>query len=212
MQRREASAALSRVPEAHSGENSKPGKRTRATKYICMRQASNIMEAVAFAKSIGLPLVAHLTIHWSLTDIGDDPDGKLFAKFREGLNKWLDRQGVVFAAAWARERQSRGQSDVEHCHLLFHLPVKYCSGKRLAQVKEAILRLISLHGGGLTHDRVINLTIWPDPDGKYLIKGGGSKIWKHFRLRKEHRRLQGIIHGKRCGVTENIGTAARRRW
>jgi len=36
--------------------------------------------------------------------------------------------------------------------------------------------------------------------------------WKRFRLRKEHRRLQGIIQGKRCGVTENIGAAARTRW
>ena len=75
MQRREASAELSCVPKTDSGEAVKPEKRTRANKYIGMRQACNIMEAVAFAKSIGLPLVAHLTVHWSLTDIGDDPDG-----------------------------------------------------------------------------------------------------------------------------------------
>ncbi len=31
-----------------------------------------------FAKSIDLPLVAHLTIHWAYTNIGDDPDGKSF--------------------------------------------------------------------------------------------------------------------------------------
>ena len=48
-----------------------------------------------------------------------------------------------------------------------------------------------------------------NPDGKYLIKGGGRKVWKRFRLRKEHRRSQGIIHGKRCGTTQNIGRAAR---
>lgn len=34
------------------------------------------MEAVAFASRINLPLVAHLTIHWSLADVGDDPNGK----------------------------------------------------------------------------------------------------------------------------------------
>ena len=49
-----------------------------------MRQATNMIAAVNFAKLIGLPLVAHLTIHWSLTDVGDDPDGKLFAKFPAG--------------------------------------------------------------------------------------------------------------------------------
>ena len=165
-----------------------------------------------FAKSIGLPLVAHLTIHWSLTDIGDDHDGKLFAKVREGLDKWLGRRDVVFAGAWVRERQCRGQSDVEHCHLLFHLPVERRTGKKVAQVKDAILRLVELHGRGMTDERAIHLTIWPDPDGKYLIKGGGTKVWKRFRLRKEHRRLQGLIHGKRCGVTENIGPAIRKGW
>ena len=58
------------VPEAHGGGATKPGKQPRATKLISMRQASNIMEAVSFAKSIELPLVAHLTVHWSLTDVG----------------------------------------------------------------------------------------------------------------------------------------------
>ena len=75
----------------------KPKGQPRASKRITMRQATNIMEAVRFAKMIGLPLVAHLTIHWSLTDVGDDPDGKLFAKVREGLDKWLHRRGIVFA-------------------------------------------------------------------------------------------------------------------
>jgi len=67
-----------------------------ASKYIDARQATNVMEAVKFAKLINLPLVAHLTIHWSLTDVGDDPNGKLFAKLREGLDKWLNRHGIEF--------------------------------------------------------------------------------------------------------------------
>ena len=107
-----------------------------------MRQATNIVEAVKFAQLIGLPLVAHLTIHWSLTDVGDDPDGKLFAKVREGLDKWLYRRGIEFAGAWTRERQAGGQSDVVHCHLLFHLPVKYRTGKKLLKVEDAISRLV----------------------------------------------------------------------
>ena len=95
------------------------------TKYITVPQATNIIEAVEFAKLIDLPLVAHLTIHWAYTNAGDDPDGKRFAKVREGLAKWLRRHGIVFAAAWCIERMSRGQAEVVHCHLLFHLPVEY---------------------------------------------------------------------------------------
>jgi hypothetical protein len=177
-----------------------------------MGKATNFIEAVRFAKLISLPLVAHLTIHWSLTDVGDDPDGKLFAKFREGLDKWLHRRGIVFAGAWAREREARGQSDVEHCHLLFHLPVQYRMGKKLRQVEAAILRLVKRQGRAVTDERVIKLVIHDNPDGKYLIKGGGPKIWKRFGLRSKHRRAQGLICGKRCGVTENIGLAARKRW
>jgi hypothetical protein len=66
-------------------------------------------------------------------------------------------------------------------------------------------------GDGYWAHEVIKLVIHDNPDGKYLIKGVGPEVWKSFCLRKEHRRSQGIIQGKRCGTTENIGPAARRR-
>jgi hypothetical protein len=212
-----SAAALSRLP-APCREVAASLKR-RASKRMSLRQASNMMEAVAFAKLIDLPLVAHLTIHWAFTDVGDDPDGKLFAKFREGLDKWARRHGFPLTGIWARERMSRGQAEVVHCHLLFHLPVQYRSGKGLREVEDAIYRLIKRHGrpagdkrgDGYWADEVIKVVIHNNPDGKYLIKGGGPEVWKLFGIRKEHRRSQGLIHGKRCGTTENIGAAARRR-
>ena len=176
--------------------------------YVTVPQAINMMEAVPFAESIGLPLVAHLTIYWAVTEAGDDPDGKLFAKVREGLDKWLKRRGIEFAGAWARECSG---GDAEHCHLLFHLPRDCRQGPTLIDVEEVICRLVDRHSGGVWGDGAIKLVIWPNPDGKYLIKGGGLEVWKRFRLRTEHRRLQGTIQGKRCGTTENIGSRARRR-
>jgi hypothetical protein len=152
------------------GQGKRSRGQLRASKCITMCQATNIMEAVKFAKLVGLPLVAHLSIHWSLTDAGDDPNGTLLAKLREGLDKWLHRHGIVFAAVWGRERQAGGQSDVVHCHLLFHLPEEYRTGKRLLQVEDAISRLVTRHGRDITHERAVDLTIWRDPDGKYLIK------------------------------------------
>lgn len=143
--------------------------------------------------------MAHLTIHWAYTDVGDDPNGKLLAKFREGLDKWAGRRGFPLTCIWARERMSGGQSEVAHCHLLFYLPMEYRTGKKLREVEAAIYRLIDKHGDGYWADEVSNLVIHNNPDGKYLIKGGGPKVWKRFRLRKEHRRSQGSIHCKRCG-------------
>ena len=195
----------------------KPNKLARGNTRITMRQAVNMMDAVSFARSAGLPLVAHLTIHWAFTGVGDDPDGKLFAKVREGLDKWARRHGFPLACIWARERMSGGQAEVVHCHLLFHLPVEYRTGKGLLQVEAAIYRLINKHGRrdgdkagyGYWADDVIKLVLHDNPDGKYLIKGGGPTVWNHFHVRREHRRLQGIIHGKRGGTTENIGPTAR---
>jgi hypothetical protein len=90
-----------------------------------------------------------------------------------------------------------------------HLPVEYRTGKKLLEVEDAMSRLVERYGRGIPHEKAIDLRVHDNPDGKYLIKGGGRKIWKRFRLRKEHRRLQGIIYGKRCGTTQNIGPAAR---
>ena len=98
--------AIPRMPVADGSPATEPSvRRGGASKCISMRQCSNIIEAVRFAEAMGIPLVAHLTIHWSLTDIGDDPNGTLFAKVREGLHKCLNRRGIVFAGVWARERQ-----------------------------------------------------------------------------------------------------------
>jgi hypothetical protein len=212
-----AAAAPSHLPAPCRREATK--RQPRPSKRITLRQASNMMDAVAFAKLIDLPLVAHLTVHWAFTDIGDDPDGKLFAKFREGLDKWARRHGFPLTGIWARERLSRGQAEVVHCHLLFHLPVQFRSGKGLREAESAIYRLINRHGRrdgdkhghGYWADEVIKLVIHDNPDGKYLIKGGGPEVWKRFGIRKEHRRSQGLIFGKRCGTTENTGAAARRR-
>ena len=46
------------------------------------------------------------------------------------------------------------------------------------------------------------------PSGPIPMASGGPKIWMKFCLRKEHRRLQGIIYGKRCGIPK---TLAQRR-
>jgi hypothetical protein len=173
-------------------------------------QANNLVAAVAFANEIGLPLVAHATIHWSGTNAWDDPDGTLFAKVREDLDKYLHRRGICggLTGIWCRE--CRPLTDVVHCHLLFHLPEEFRRGAKLLQVEAALNRLVARHGEGLWGEFAVNLTIHPHADGLYLLKGGNRDVWREFKIRKEWRESQGIIRGKRCGTTENIERAARR--
>jgi hypothetical protein len=83
---------------------------------------------------------------------------------------------------------------------------QFRKGARLFQVEAAIDRLIKKHGRrdgdknsyGSWADEVIKLHIYDNPGGKYLIKGGGPDVWKRFGIRKEHRRSQGLIFGKRA--------------
>ena len=89
--------------------------RPLGSKYISATQATNHVEAVKFAKSIGVPLVAHLTIHWSGTGAWDDPDGTRFAKVREGLAKVLNRRSIPVAWVWCRECKNTPTSWIAIC-------------------------------------------------------------------------------------------------
>jgi hypothetical protein len=192
-------------PNAAHGKTQRRRYRPHGSKRLSLDQATNLIEAVDYARAIGLPLVAHATIHWSGTVLFDDPDGKLFAKVREGLHKWLLRRGIVggLTCVWCRE--CKAHTDIVHCHLLFHLPIEYRTGARFLQTEAALFRLVGHHGGGILGEFAVKIVVHADPDGLYLIKGGD-------RPRKEWRKSQGIVHGKRCGTTENIGPAERVRW
>jgi hypothetical protein len=132
---------------------------------------------------------------------------KLFAKVREGLHKWLLRRGIVggLTCVWCRE--CKAHTDIVHCHLLFHLPVEYRTGSKLLHTEATLFRLVGHHGGGILGEFAVKLVIHPDPDGLYLIKGGDRRVWDLFNIKKEWRKSQGAIRGKRCGTTENIGFA-----
>jgi len=197
-------------PAQPSRQRKRRGRyRTHGSKYISVAQATNIIAAVKFAKSIGLPLVAHLTIHWSGTVAFDDSHGTRFAKVREGLNKVLLRRGIPAAWVWCRE--CKAHTDIVHCHLLFHLPIAYRTGAKLAEVQACLARLVARHGDGILGEFAVKLVIWRDPDGLYLLKGGGPEVWRRFRIRKKFREAQGTIHCKRCGCSQRLGPAARSR-
>jgi hypothetical protein len=213
------------------------GRRYRigGTSLISLAQIINLKSAVDFAGAVGTPLTAHCIIHWVGTDAADDPTGELFAKLREMLALWLSRRGVTFAAVWAREKLSGGQAEVVHGHLLFHLPDAWLKGAKLLsvnggvqggaellQLEAALSRIVKGCAGRLEH-YAVKLKIPTDGgnpgpyngrsyDGLYLLKGGGKQAWKLFpRIKREWRKPQGVIFGKRCGCSQSLGPAARRR-
>ncbi len=150
--------------EALSSVVAELGNKPKASRYITLPQAQNMLAAKSYAALMGRSLVAHATIHWAGTQVWDDHYGQLFAKVREGLNKWLLRHCVPggLTGIWCRE--CRAQTDVVHCHLLFHLPLEFRSGANLLQTEAALNRLVDRHGGGLWGEFAVKLTIHRAPD------------------------------------------------
>jgi hypothetical protein len=143
----------------------------------------------------------------------NDPDGRRFAKVREGLDKWLQRADIPggLTAIWVRERRSGGVAEAEHNHMLFHLPHPYKTGRKHRQIVHALERLIDRHGEANYLDCTLKLTFPSNPNGIYLLKGGGRDIWRKYAVPSIWREPQGFIVGKRCGVTENLGPKARKQ-
>jgi hypothetical protein len=172
-----------------------------------------MMEGLSFARERGTPLNTHLIVHWGGTVAGDDPDGRLFARFRYLLDLRFRRKfGIPLTGIWVRERHrnkhTRQQSEVVHSHLLLHLPSRW-----RAALRQDVEQLIILLAIAILDDRTIELTFPANPDGKYLLKGGTPAVWEAFALPGKWRSKlgEGLIEGKRCGLTENIGPAARER-
>jgi hypothetical protein len=96
------------------------------------------------------------------------------------------------------------------------------AGVELPQLEAVLSRIVKGCAGRLEH-YAVKLKIPTDGgnpglyngrsyDGLYLLKGGGKPAWKLFpRIKREWRKPQGVIFGKRCGCTQNLGPTGRLR-
>ena len=205
------SAELSSNPHASPRAGSTPrtpGRRT--TDYLNDRQVDALPAAARLAHELGYPLNAHLTVHWAMTVMGDDPDGRQFARFRERFSKALKRLGIPFFGVWARE-QHVSVTKAEHCHLVFHLP-HACQGEIKWLEIENLARLILKRLSGCIDARMVKLTLPNNGDVRYLLKGSRPDVQAALQLKRDWRVYQGRIVGKRAGFTQNLGPAAHARY
>jgi hypothetical protein len=208
--------------------------RPEGSRYISVSQASNLLAAVRCAELTDLPLNAHVIIHFVGTNIGDDAYGVRFAAIRKDMARWLRRRGIPITAVWCREKKP--QSDVVHAHMAMHVPEAWLTCAKLVHESGSVKgspELLQLEASlnrsvkgvcGWTDDYVVRVKIPTDGgklgpyngrsyDGLYLLKGGNRDVRKLVRAVFPHSKFrlesQGVIFGKRCGTTQNIGYAAR---
>jgi len=189
----------------------------RKSVEITALQTDNLWAAANHAWKIGTPLNAFLTIHW------DNQGGPGTVQDRNSrllicARRWLDRRGQPLASIWVIER---GTVSGLHAHNLIHVPRHL-----LASFTDMLPRWTRIPA--LPKDQ------WPDMPRKQHVQGYGQDgVWQLMRvydhgvgLRRyllkgaadqRHRygiryEDQGIVIGKRCGYSNNLGRTARSRY
>lgn len=210
------------TPPSQTGGGCQPGwggarnQRGRTSDELTLPQAKNIIEAARHATAIGLAFSHFITIHWALAGIPDSQAAAATGAYLTRLRDNVRKRGGRAAWAWVREN---GDGKGSHLHVLAHVPsgvplgrmhrrwLKQITGK--PYVRGTILTeriggtLASAQAG--TDSYLVNL----GEVVAYLVKGVSPATGAALRLDKLE--PGGRIIGKRCGTSENVGAAARRR-
>jgi hypothetical protein len=179
-----------------------PTSRQRTTEFISKRQTANLIAALQFADEIGLPLNVSVDIAWIFFS-GTVDDRTRFARWQERLSKWARRHGFPLAMIRTREVGKYGSP---HTHVLLHVPPQLTQN---GTFQRALERSLEPEGGPI-HNKAILIQPAYRPQGKllYNLKGTDPKHASDFCIRPAD---QGILSGKRAGVTQNLGPGARRK-
>lgn len=189
---------------------------TRESYSLSVAHVANLKAATAHANAIGLPFTRMITIHWETLGVPLESMAKATGRFLDYLTKWLARCQCRTAWIWVHEN---GDVKGGHCHVLAHVPSEHV--KALTGHLRAWLRLITGNpyrkraikskpiGGRLRlekgnpdlHARNLEIAL------AYLLKGANPKAAAKFGL--ERLELGGLVIGKRCGTSQNIGAKAR---
>ncbi len=180
----------------------------RASHFIEYRQFRTLWAAVDAAQALGKPLNLFVTINFSLADCPEELVSSKFGHLRENhFSPWLRYVSRLLRAAdrspplyiWVIENRS----GMCHVHWLVHMPPRL---KRRFEAKvpdwvAAVCERVYCSSG------VVQIATIYDLEGlrRYVLKGVHPNHAARHRLKAVP---QGIVVGKRCGVSKSLGPAA----
>lgn len=182
------------------------GNYLRETEFLNRRQVDNVKRASAFARhELGLPLNTAVTIYWAVASGGgggvwSEKQRLLFTRLRH----WLQRRDSPWVAIWTVENGQLSQG--VHTHLAFHVP----GDIGVADVTAYLHQQVGNMPG------VLEVKPTRPPGGfpvwqTYMLKGMNPELWDAYGVPKKWRKGEGLVTGKRCGVSRPIDAAARNR-
>lgn len=186
--------------------------------HIDQRQAENFCLAINWATAIGRPLNRFVTINFAHTDCPPDLVSAAFERLRDNhFSPWLYYLSIhrpnlghpthvwVIESARGMAHALPASNHMVHVHWLLHLP--------LGLDTEFVIRLpnwLATVVPGPHFDPVNAIDVKNVYDlprlQRYMLKGLDPRCAPVFGVKA---RSQGIIVGKRCGVSRSLGPAAR---
>ena len=189
----------------------------RESHSLSAAQVDSLKISAAHAVTIGLPFNRMITIHWQAAGVPLAGMANATGRFIHLMTKTIARHHGNTAWLWVHEN---GEGKGGHCHLLAHIPADLVG--RITGLQKRWLRSIT---GNAYRARVIR----SDPIGgrlglesgnpalhtvnlaaalAYVVKGADTAAASQFNL--ERLEPGGMIIGKRCGTSQNIGAKARK--
>ncbi len=196
-------------------------RRDRSSSALSLAAASGLIDAAAFALAAGLGLNRFVTLHWAAGGVTDDLAA--LARWLKLAGDWIRSCGGRFAYIWIRES---GPDKGAHVHILLHLPPELADGfdrrqrgwqtasgaewKAGVRYSRPIGRNLRHYAIGEIYGQSYEANLAEALD--YVLKGAERAA--HERLGIRRKEPGGVIVGKRCSVSVNIGPAKRRsaRW
>ena len=196
------------------------GARNRADREshaLTPAQIANLEAAERHSRAIGLPFTRMITIHWEAAGVTLQDMVKATGRFLDLLSKALSRRDVETAWIWILENGDRKGG---HCHLLVHVPAALVS--LITKRQKGWLHCITgnKYRARVIHSKPIGGRLGLEIGNpelhainlhsalSYVLKGACPEAASQFRL--ERLEPGGLIIGKRCSTSQNIGAKARK--
>jgi len=180
----------------------------RRTQHIGWRQACNFREAIHYADKelveLGRPLNTFVTINFGHIACSPELVSAVFEKLRDNhFVRWL-RYGTSDLSYYVWVIENSGGNT--HVHWVLHLPksLRAAFEIKLAEWLARVAGTITCRESAINIEPVYNL----HGLGRYLLKGMDPRYAAPCGV--EHV-PQGVVYGKRCGVSKSLGPRARNR-
>lgn len=203
-----------------AGGSGRGGARNRADREsdaLTTAQIAKLRAAERHATAIRLPFTRMLTIHWEAAGVPLAGMAKATGRFTGLMAKALSRHGSGTAWLWTHENCGPKGG---HCHLLAHVPADLVPV--VAALQRGWLRRITgqRYRARVIHSKPIGGRLGleagnPDLHAinleaalAYVLKGATPQAASQFAL--DRLKPGGVVIGKRCGTSQNIGAKARK--